>query len=45
MYDTIQVEAVDGVATIRLNRPDQLNNLNATMRREPRGALHAAHAK
>lgn len=37
--ETIRVELTDGVATIVLNRPDSLNALNATMRRELLAAL------
>jgi 2-(1,2-epoxy-1,2-dihydrophenyl)acetyl-CoA isomerase len=33
-YETIRLEAADGVATVTLNRPDSLNALNADMRRE-----------
>lgn len=40
-FETIRVEAADGVATIVLNRPDSLNALNATMRRELASALKA----
>ena len=41
-YDTILVEAADGVATITLNRPDSLNALNSAMRRELLAAFKAA---
>ncbi len=38
---TIRVEVADGVATITLARPDSLNALNATMRRELLAAFKA----
>lgn len=41
-YDTIQYEVGGGVVTITLNRPDSLNALNATMRRELLAAIKAA---
>jgi 2-(1,2-epoxy-1,2-dihydrophenyl)acetyl-CoA isomerase len=40
--ETIRVEHADGVQTITLNRPDSLNALNATMRRELLSAFKAA---
>lgn len=41
-YETIRFEQVGGVATITLDRPESLNALTATMRRELRVALKAA---
>jgi 2-(1,2-epoxy-1,2-dihydrophenyl)acetyl-CoA isomerase len=41
-YETIRVEAADGVSTITLNRPHSLNALNAAMRRELLAAIKAA---
>jgi 2-(1,2-epoxy-1,2-dihydrophenyl)acetyl-CoA isomerase len=41
-YETIRYAVAGGVATITLNRPDTLNALNTTMRRELREALKAA---
>jgi 2-(1,2-epoxy-1,2-dihydrophenyl)acetyl-CoA isomerase len=41
-YETLLHEVNDGVATITLNRPDVLNALNTTMRRELLTALKAA---
>jgi 2-(1,2-epoxy-1,2-dihydrophenyl)acetyl-CoA isomerase len=41
-YETIRVEAADGVSTITLNRPDSLNALNTAMRRELLAAIKAA---
>ncbi|HYN63668.1 MAG TPA: enoyl-CoA hydratase-related protein [Candidatus Limnocylindrales bacterium] len=38
---TIRLEAVDGVATVTLNRPESLNALNADMRRELLAAFKA----
>lgn len=41
-YQTIRSEHADGVTTITLDRPDSLNALNATMRRELLAAVKAA---
>src|SRR6266511_4163342 len=41
-YETIRVETGDGIQTITLNRPESLNALNATMRRELLAAFRAA---
>jgi 2-(1,2-epoxy-1,2-dihydrophenyl)acetyl-CoA isomerase len=41
-YETILFEVADAVATITLNRPESLNSLNTTMRRELLAALKAA---
>jgi 2-(1,2-epoxy-1,2-dihydrophenyl)acetyl-CoA isomerase len=40
--ETIRWSLADGVGTITLDRPESLNALNATMRRELRSTLHAA---
>jgi 2-(1,2-epoxy-1,2-dihydrophenyl)acetyl-CoA isomerase len=41
-FETLLHEVSDGVATITLNRPDVLNALNSTMRRELLAAVKAA---
>ncbi len=41
-YETIRHDLADGVATVTLNRPDSLNAMNATMRRELLGAIKVA---
>jgi enoyl-CoA hydratase/carnithine racemase len=43
-YETLIVEAADGVALIRLNRPDALNALNSRLMEELAAALAAAEA-
>jgi len=43
-YQTIKYEAADGVATIRLNRPDRLNAVTAAMLKELCSALKAIEA-
>ncbi|MFQ8433680.1 enoyl-CoA hydratase-related protein [Amaricoccus sp. W119] len=39
-YETILVAEADGVATITLNRPEVMNGLSSTMRRELTAAIH-----
>ena len=41
-YETIRFTSADGVGTITLNRPDSLNALNASMRRELLAAVKGA---
>ncbi len=41
-YETILVEAADGLTTITLNRPEVMNALNVRMRAELTHALRAA---
>lgn len=41
-YETIQVACQNDIATIRLNRPEKMNALNAVMRRELQEALTRA---
>lgn len=43
-YQTIEYELSDGVAIIRLNRPEVMNALNTAMRREMRAAFGQAEA-
>jgi enoyl-CoA hydratase len=43
-FETLTVEAEDGVARLRLNRPRQANALDATAWRELREAVHALDA-
>jgi 2-(1,2-epoxy-1,2-dihydrophenyl)acetyl-CoA isomerase len=40
-YETIRLDVANGVATVTLNRPDSLNALSSTMRRELLAALKA----
>jgi len=41
-FETIILDVADGVATIRLNRPDVMNAMNAVMRRELMQAMNRA---
>ncbi|MEM7210397.1 MAG: enoyl-CoA hydratase-related protein [Pseudomonadota bacterium] len=41
-FETILYEVADGVVTVTLNRPDNLNSMNALMRRELVAALRQA---
>jgi len=41
-YDNIEFEVADGVATLRLNRPDALNSFTAEMHGEVRAVLTQA---
>lgn len=41
-FETIEYEIADGVVTITLNRPDNLNSMNALMRRELVAAFRQA---
>lgn len=41
MHDTIEYTVLEGVATIRLNRPQTLNSFNTQMHRELREAMSA----
>ncbi len=41
-FDTIRYDVLDGVATLTLNRPQVMNGLNTTLRREIRAAVTAA---
>lgn len=38
-YETIEFQVSEGLATLRLNRPDRLNSFNARMHEEMRAAL------
>lgn len=44
-YETISYDLTDGVATIKLDRPDSLNSLNKSMRQELRHAFERAPAE
>ena len=41
MYDTLAYEARDGVALVRLDRPEKLNAINARMVAELRAVINA----
>jgi 2-(1,2-epoxy-1,2-dihydrophenyl)acetyl-CoA isomerase len=41
-YETIKYDVADNIATLTLNRPDMINGLNATMRREILDAVQTA---
>ena len=43
-YETILYEAVDGIATVTLNRPERLNAWTRTMQRDVHDAMHRAAA-
>lgn len=44
-YETILFDEADGVATITLNRPDVMNGLNSTLRREITAAVRQASGR
>lgn len=44
-YETILFQVDEGIATITLNRPDLMNSLNSTMRREITAAVRAASSE
>lgn len=43
-YESVRLEAADGVATLTLHRPDRLNSFTVAMHGEVRAALDAADA-
>ena len=43
-FESIQVDVTDGVATLRLNRPDRLNSFTVAMHGEVRSALDSIAA-
>ena len=44
-YETITLEIEDGIAVLRLNRPDVMNALNTRMRAEIADAAREAGAR
>ncbi|MBX2883095.1 MAG: enoyl-CoA hydratase/isomerase family protein [Granulosicoccus sp.] len=44
MYETIEIQQIDSIATIKLNRPDSLNAFNAVLRRELLAAMQSVTA-
>jgi 2-(1,2-epoxy-1,2-dihydrophenyl)acetyl-CoA isomerase len=44
LYETVRLDAADGVATLTLNRPDRLNSFTVAMHGEVRSALDAVDA-
>ena len=42
IYDTIQFDITDGLATVRMNRPEVMNALNTQMRAEITDAMRIA---